>query len=115
MLFSPSVLELGSGWHARYRARAAAQLILIDVIVFGAQAPPGQRRVAHGRIRAQRAATRRAGARALWQRGEPGEKAMLYAGVPAEKHRDGYEEFRKAEYLPCRVQVNQKLVGALET
>ena len=40
----------------RSRARAAAQLILVDVVVFDIQAPSGRRRIAHGGVRAKCAA-----------------------------------------------------------
>jgi formylglycine-generating enzyme required for sulfatase activity/tetratricopeptide (TPR) repeat protein len=41
---------------------------------------------------------------ALWRRGEAGEKAVLYAGVPNERHNAEQDVFKGKGYLPGRVQ-----------
>jgi formylglycine-generating enzyme required for sulfatase activity len=41
---------------------------------------------------------------ALWRRADKGEKAVLYAGVPAEKHRAKTDAFKNEGYVPATVQ-----------
>src|SRR3979411_1350863 len=50
-------LEFNAIRHAGNRMSAAAQLILMDVVIFKAQTPSGLRRVAHGRVGVELAAT----------------------------------------------------------
>jgi formylglycine-generating enzyme required for sulfatase activity/tRNA A-37 threonylcarbamoyl transferase component Bud32 len=41
---------------------------------------------------------------ALWVKGNKGEQARLYAGVPAEEHKDGYGSFKTEGFAPTTVQ-----------
>src|SRR5262249_41297281 len=101
------MLELGPGRNATHRLRAAAQLILIDVVVFNAEAPSGLGGVAHRGVGAQSAAAGRTGVGAVghakehYQRHgrQPGmtqEPSPALCGQPAIRWKRSHEMSSKA-------------------